>query len=120
MSFVVTKLITSEKGMDFYLIGSFSTLKKAAAAATEEYKNYNKAASFINLEMVNEWLGTRGEYSFRQDKRNRIQLDISETNDDTLIPAKHQRIYSCHEEAETANLELSQSMVKDGINKAEN
>ena len=92
MSFVVTKLITSEKGMDFYLIGSFSTLKKAAAAATEEYKNYNKAASFINLEMVNEWLGTRGEYSFRQDRQNRIQLDISDIQEGKVIPAEHQRV----------------------------
>ena len=120
MAYVVTKLVTTEESIDFSLLGAFSDMKQAAAAATDVYKDYNKKASFVNLEMVNEWLGTRGEYSFRQDKRNRIQLDISETNDDTLIPAEHQRIYSCHEEAETANLELSQSMVKDGINKAEN
>ena len=118
MSFVVTKLITSEKGMDFYLIGSFSTLKKAAAAATEEYKNYNKAASFINLEMVNEWLSTRGEYSFRRDARNRLQLDISQVEENQPVPAEHQKLYSCSEE-DKAWVQMSSALVPDGVSKAE-
>ena len=50
--FVLTKLITTPEGCDFYMLGGFATLKEAANAATEEYKEYNKKASFVNLEMV--------------------------------------------------------------------
>ena len=52
MSYVVTKLVTTEKSVDFFLLGAYSDIKQAAAAAIEEYKAYNKAASFMNLEMV--------------------------------------------------------------------
>ena len=41
MSYVVTKLVTSEKSLDFFLLGTFSDMKQAAAAAVEEYKEYN-------------------------------------------------------------------------------
>ena len=88
MSYVVTKLVTTEKSVDFFLLGAYSDIKQAAAAATEEYKAYNKAASFMNLEMVNEWLSTRGEYSFRRDARNRLQLDISQVEENQPVPAE--------------------------------
>ena len=41
MSYVVTKLVTTEKSVDFFLLGAYSDIKQAAAAATEEYKAYN-------------------------------------------------------------------------------
>lgn len=118
MSYVVTKLVTTEKSVDFFLLGTYSDMKQAAAAATEEYKAYNKAASFVNLEMVNEWLSTRGEYSFRQDAKNRLQLDISKTEDNQPVPAEHQKIYSCSED-DKVWVQMSSSLVPDGISKAE-
>ena len=116
--FALTKLITAPEGCDFYMLGGFATLKEAANAATEEYKEYNKKASFVNLEMVNEWLATRGEYSFRQDRQNRIQLDISDIQEGKVIPAEHQRIYH-HENDESAAMNLSESICPDGVTVAE-
>ena len=118
MSYVVTKLVTTENSIDFYLLGTYSNMKAAAAAATEVYKAYNKAASFTNLEMVNEWLSTRGEYSFRQDARNRLQLDISCTKDDEAVPEEHQKIFSCSEQ-DKVWVQMSSALVPDGISKAE-
>lgn len=118
MSYVVTKLVTTEKSVDFFLLGTYSDMKQAAAAATEEYKAYNKAASFVNLEMVNEWLATRGEYSFRQDANNRLQLDISKTEENQPVPVEHQKIYSCSED-DKVWVQMSSALVPDGISKAE-
>lgn len=116
--FIVTKLITTPEGCDFHLIGGYATLKEAAAAATDEYKDYNKKASFINLEMINEWLGTRGEYSFRQDKQHRIQLDISEVKEGQTIPVEHQKLYT-YVKDESAQLEMSKNICPDGTTVAE-
>lgn len=118
MSFVVTKLITTPEGCEFYLIGSYATLKEAAAHATDEYKEYNKKASFVNLEMINEWLGTRGEYSFRQDRQHRIQLDISEVKEGEAIPVEHRKIYT-YVKDESAEMNLSKSICPDGVTTAE-
>ena len=118
MAYIVTKLVTSEKSIEFFLIGSYSDMKAAAAAATEEYKEYNKKASFINLEMVNEWLSTRGEYSFRRDARNRLQLDISQVEENQPVPAEHQKLYSCSEE-DKVWVQMSSALVPDGVSKAE-
>lgn len=118
MSYVVTKLVTTEKSADFFLLGTYSDMKQAAAAATEEYKEYNKAASFMNLEMVNEWLSTRGEYSFRRDARNRLQLDISKTEENQPVPAAQQKIFSCGEQ-DRVWVQMSSALVPDGVSKAE-
>ena len=115
--FVLTKLITTPEGCDFYMLGGFATLKEAANAATEEYKEYNKKASFVNLEMVNEWLSTRGEYSFRRDKNNRLQLDISIAEENQVIPADHQRIFTCSEQ-DKVWVQMSSALVPDGVSKA--
>ena len=117
MAYIVTKLVTSEKSIEFFLIGSYSDMKAAAAAATEEYKEYNKKASFVNLEMVNEWLSTRGEYSFRRDKNNRLQLDISIAEENQVIPADHQRIFTCSEQ-DKVWVQMSSALVPDGVSKA--
>lgn len=118
MAYIVTKLITTPDSLEVFLIGCFSDMKQAAAAATEEYKEYNKKASFINLEMVNEWLSTRGEYSFRQDKDNRIQLDISVTEENQVVQPDHQRIFSCSG-TDQEFLKLSETICPDGVKKAE-
>ncbi|WP_037324949.1 hypothetical protein [Anaerovibrio sp. RM50] len=118
MSYIVTKLLTTEDSTDFFLIGSFSDMKQAAAAATDEYKEYNKQASFMNLEMINEWLSTRGEYSFRKDKNNRIQLDISIAEENQIIQKDHQRIFTCTD-ADKEFVKLSSALVSDGEKKAE-
>ena len=117
MAYIVTKLVTSEKSIEFFLIGSYSDMKAAAAAATEEYKEYNKKASFINLEMVNEWLSTRGEYSFRQDTKNRLQLDISQVEENQAIPQEQQKIFTCSEDEKTF-INISKALVPDGISQA--
>lgn len=118
MAYIVTKLITEEDKAQVYLIGSFTDMKQAAAAATEEYKVYNKNASFINLEMVNEWLSTRGEYSFRQDRQHRIQLDISRLEDNQVVPEQQQVIFTVDGQGDKA-VELSSHLVPDGVQKAE-
>ena len=118
MSYVVTKLVTTEKSVDFFLLGAYSDIKQAAAAAIEEYKAYNKAASFMNLEMVNEWLSTRGEYSFRRDARNRLQLDISQVEENQPVSAEHQKLYSCSEE-DKVWVQMSSALLPDGVSKAE-
>ena len=56
---------------------------KAAAMAAEIYKDYNKVASFQNIEMITEWLATRSSYSFRKDKSHRLQLAITEVDTET-------------------------------------
>ena len=117
MAYVVTKLVTTEESIDFSLLGIFSDMKQAAAAATDVYKEYNKKASFVNLEMVNEWLSTRGEYSFRRDKNNRLQLDISIAEENQVIPADHQRIFSCSEQ-DKVWVQMSSALVPDGVSKA--
>lgn len=117
MSFVVTKLVTTKDSIDFFLIGTFSDMKQAAAAAVDEYKEYNKKASFVNLQMVNEWLSTRGEYSFRRDASNRLQLDISKTEDNQLVPAEQQKIFTCTEQ-DKVWVQMSSALVPDGVSKA--
>lgn len=118
MAYIVTKLLTTEKSTEFFLIGSFSDMKQAAAAATDEYKEYNKQASFMNLEMINEWLSTRGEYSFRKDRNNHLQLDISIAEENQIIQKDHQRIFICTD-ADAEFVKLSGALVSDGEKKAE-
>lgn len=117
MAYVVTKLVTDGESRDVFLIGAFSDMKQAAAAATEEYKAYNKNASFVNLEMVNEWLATRGEYSFRRDKSHRLQLDISLAEENQVIMAERQKIFSCSGQ-DGMLVQMSSALVPDGVSKA--
>ena len=80
MLYIVTCLITEEASTEFSIIGAAADKKKAAAMAAEIYKDYNKVASFQNIEMITEWLATRGSYSFRKDKSHRLQLAITEVD----------------------------------------
>ena len=78
MLYIVTYLITEETNTEFSIIGAAAGKKEAAAMAAEVYKDYNKVASFQNIEMITEWLETRRKYSFRKDKEHRLQLAITE------------------------------------------
>lgn len=118
MAYIVTKLVTDGEGTEFFLLGAFSDIKQAAAAATDAYKAYNVNASFINLEMVNEWLATRGEYSFRRDKNHRLQLDISLAEENQAIAAERQKIFSCSGQ-DGVWVQMSSALVPDGVSRAE-
>ena len=72
----------------------------------------------MNLEMVNEWLSTRGEYSVRRDARTRLQLDISQVEENQPVPVEHQKLYSCSEE-DKVWVQMSSALVPDGVSKAE-
>ena len=77
--------ITGQK-LDHDLIVALAQVKKAAAMAAEVYKDYNKVASFQNIEMITEWLATRSSYSFRKDKSHRLQLAITELEQESTAP----------------------------------
>ena len=78
MLYIITKLVTEGQQKAFSIIGASEDKKRAAAIAAEVYKDYNKNASFQNIEMITEWLATRQNYSFRKDKDHRLQHAITE------------------------------------------
>ena len=59
MLYIITKLITEGQQKAFSIIGASEDKKRAAAIAADVYKDYNKNASFQNIEMITEWLATR-------------------------------------------------------------
>ena len=78
MFYIVHSLLTEKDRQTFSLVGLSEDKKKAASLAADVYKDYNKNASFQNIEMITEWLETRRKYSFRRDKEHRLQLAITE------------------------------------------
>ena len=56
MLYIVTKLVTEGQQKAFSIIGASEDKKRAASIAAEVYKDYNKNASFQNIEMITEWL----------------------------------------------------------------
>ena len=68
--------------------------------AAEIYKDYNEVASFQNIEMITEWLATRGNYSFRKDKSHRLQLAITELDETKEEPNKQVVFYAAAEQDE--------------------
>ena len=109
MFYIVTCLITEESNTEFSLIGAAADKKKAAAMAAEVYKDYNKVASFQNIEMITEWLATRSSYSFRKDKSHRLQLAISEVDTEKDMPNK-QVIFSAAAEQDELMRKVSQAL----------
>ena len=97
MQYIVTELLTVKKELTFSLIGAYADKKKAAAAAAEVYKDYNKNASLQNVEMITEWLATRQKYSFRKDKEHR-----------RYDPAVYERVFRFHSVSETAVYEKAE------------
>ncbi len=109
MNYIVTELLTTEHGTEFYILGQSEDKKRAAQIAIEIYKAYNKVASFQNIEMITEWLETRKSYSFRKDKQNRLQLAITEIDGETL-PKEKQLIYSASKEEDELMRKVSQAL----------
>ena len=109
MNYIVTELLTTEHGTEFYILGQSEDKKRAAQIAIEIYKEYNKVASFQNIEMITEWLETRKSYSFRKDKQNRLQLAITEIDGETL-PKEKQLIYSASKEEDELMRKVSQAL----------
>jgi len=109
MLYIVTCLITEESNTEFSLIGAAADKKKAAAMAAEIYKDYNKVASFQNIEMITEWLATRNSYSFRKDKSHRLQLAITEVDAENDTPNK-QVIFSAAAEQDELMRKVSQAL----------
>ena len=73
------------------------------------YKDYNKNASFQNIEMITEWLATRLSHSFRLDKDHRLQLAITELDGETL-PEDKQLVFSAAAEEEELMRRVSQAL----------
>ena len=109
MLYIVTCLITEESNTEFSIIGAAADKKKAAAMAAEIYKDYNKVASFQNIEMITEWLATRSSYSFRKDKSHRLQLAITEVDTETET-ANKQVIFSAAAEQDELMRKVSQAL----------
>lgn len=109
MLYIVTCLITAEESSEFSIIGAVADKKKAAAMAAEIYKDYNKVASFQNIEMITEWLATRGNYSFRKDKCHRLQLAITEVDEGQEAPNK-QVVFSAAAEQDELMRKVSQAL----------
>ncbi|MDD6383178.1 hypothetical protein [Mitsuokella sp.] len=109
MLYIVTKLLTEEQTKTFSLIGASEDKQRAAAIAAEVYKEYNKNASFQNIEMITEWLATRHSYSFRKDKDHRLQLAITELNGE-VMPENKQVIFSAQAEEEELMRRVSQAL----------
>ena len=109
MLYIVTCLITEEASTEFSIIGAVADKKKAAAMAAEIYKDYNKVASFQNIEMITEWLATRSSYSFRKDKSHRLQLAITEV-DTEKETANKQVVFSAAAEQDELMRKVSQAL----------
>ena len=109
MLYIVTCLITEETNTEFSIIGAAAGKKEAAAMAAEVYKDYNKVASFQNIEMITEWLATRSSYSFRKDKSHRLQLAITEVDAETET-ANKQVVFSAAAEQDELMRKVSQAL----------
>ncbi len=100
MLYIITRLLTEEGRTEFSILGATEDKKRAAEIAAEVYKDYNKAASFQNIEMITEWLATRGSYSFRKDKAHRLQLAITKLAGEVQEAGKEVVFHAAAEEEE--------------------
>ena len=117
MNYIITKLLTEESKTSFYILGQSEDKKRATQIAADAYREYNKAASFQNIEMITEWLETRQEYSFRRDSHNRLQLAITPLEGE-LAPEGGQLVYSASIEEDELMRRVSQALI-DGKHTAE-
>ena len=109
MLYIVTKLVTEGQQKAFSIIGASEDKKRAASIAAEVYKDYNKNASFQNIEMITEWLATRQNYSFRKDKDHRLQLAITPLEGE-VQPEEKQLVFSAAAEEEELMRRVSQAL----------
>jgi len=111
MLYIVSSLITEGGSQVYSLIGAAETKEKAAELAAEIYKDYNKNASFQNIEMITEWLATRRKYSFRRDKEHRLQLAITELPETGVaLPEETRLVFSAEAEADELSRRMSQAL----------
>lgn len=109
MLYIINSLVTEGESTAFSLVGVCSDKKKAAELAAEVYKDYNKVASFQNIEMITEWLSTRMNYSFRKDKSHRLQLSITELADESTAP-ENKVIFSAAAEQDELMRKVSEAL----------
>lgn len=111
MLYIVSSLVTEGGSQAYSLIGSAETKEKAAELAAEIYKDYNRNASFQNIEMITEWLATRRKYSFRRDKEHRLQLAITELPETGgALPEGTRLVFSAEAEADELSRRMSQAL----------
>ena len=111
MLYIVSSLVTEGGSQAYSLIGAAETKEKAAELAAEIYKDYNRNASFQNIEMITEWLATRRKYSFRRDKEHRLQLAITELPETGgALPEGTRLVFSAEAEAEELSRRMSQAL----------
>ena len=111
MLYIVSSLVTEGGSQAYSLIGAAETKEKAAELAAEIYKDYNRNASFQNIEMITEWLATRRKYSFRRDKEHRLQLAITELPETGgALPEETRLVFSAEAEAEELSRRMSQAL----------
>ena len=109
MLYIISSLITEGQSNTFSLIGAVSDKKKAAELAAAVYKDYNKNASFQNIEMITEWLATRMKHSFRKDKEHRLQLAITPLKG-AVLPKDKQTVFSAAAEQDELMRRVSQAL----------
>ena len=109
MLYIVSSLVTEGQNNTFSLIGVSSEKKTAASLAAAVYKNYNKNASFQNVEMITEWLATRLKHSFRRNKEHRLQLAITPVDGES-IPADKQVVFSAQTEQDELMRKVSEAL----------
>ena len=109
MLYIVTKLVTEGQQKAFSIIGASEDKKRAASIAAEVYKDYNKNASFQNIEMITEWLATRQNYSFRKDKDHRLQLAVTPVDGETPEGGSA-LVYSASREQDELMRKMSQAL----------
>lgn len=111
MLYIVSSLITEGEQQTYGLIGAAGDKNQAARLAAEVYKDYNKNASFQNIEMITEWLATRQKYSFRKDKEHRLQLALTKIkNLGEALPKEEQPVFSAAAEADELSRRISQAL----------
>lgn len=109
MLYIVTSLVTEGQNNTFSIIGASEDKKKAAEMAVAIYKDYNKNASFQNIEIITEWLSTRLKHSFRKDKDHRLQLAITPL-DGELQPEGKRVVFSASREQDELMRRVSQAL----------
>lgn len=95
VDYIVTKVINTPDSTEFFVVGHSTDKKRAARIAANEYKAYNSEASGMNVTMIEEYLWMKGEYSFRKDKSNRIQLNICEMGSEELRENREKPVFRC-------------------------
>lgn len=115
MHYIVTKLVTEGEAQEFSILGLTDDKQRAAEIAARAYKDYNKNASFQNVEMITEWLATRRKHSFRKDKDHRLQLAITELAGETPDGGSA-LVYSASREQDELMRKMSQALFEGAHN----